>query len=250
METTQRSALQVLLHQEQNGLKNPLANLLATNASHTMFVLDVTSGRFDYMGNHLARQLGYSAELFKNEGVFFVSDIIAAQDYQRLVSNYLGLIKQTEKNVFTQTHRYQDQFNISKADGGYLGIEVLAILYKEKEAGARTCLVGIIQEDKKENYWHRSIEQEKLFVKLQFVISQLECLSNRLMHKTGKNAETVTHREAEILHLLSQGLSTKILASHLHISPHTVESHRKNLLAKFQVKNTAELIKAAYQHIT
>ncbi|MNQ95711.1 putative transcriptional regulatory protein NarL [compost metagenome] len=55
----------------------------------------------------------------------------------------------------------------------------------------------------------------------------------------------LTKREKEILCLISQGLTTPVIAERLHLSPLTVETHRKNLLQKFQVKNVASLIKAA-----
>lgn len=55
----------------------------------------------------------------------------------------------------------------------------------------------------------------------------------------------LTSRELEILNLLSEGLQTAAIADKLFISTHTVQSHRKNLLSKFQVGNTPTLIKKA-----
>ncbi len=42
--------------------------------------------------------------------------------------------------------------------------------------------------------------------------------------------------------MVSSGLTTKEIADRLNLSRHTIESHRKNLLKKFQAKNSAELI--------
>jgi len=55
----------------------------------------------------------------------------------------------------------------------------------------------------------------------------------------------ITPKEKEVLRLLSQGLSSKEIASCLSISVHTVESHRKNLRFKFDAKNSSELIMKA-----
>jgi DNA-binding CsgD family transcriptional regulator len=52
-----------------------------------------------------------------------------------------------------------------------------------------------------------------------------------------------TKREKEILHLIGEGYSTKQIADKLHISINTVETHRRHLLEKIQVKNSMELIK-------
>jgi len=51
-----------------------------------------------------------------------------------------------------------------------------------------------------------------------------------------------THRELEIINLLATGLASKQVAEKLSISFHTVESHRKNLLRKYNVNSTAELV--------
>ncbi len=55
----------------------------------------------------------------------------------------------------------------------------------------------------------------------------------------------LTSREKEVLALIAQGLTNNQIAAQLYISPLTVDSHRKNLLAKLDVKNTAAMIKMA-----
>ncbi|MFI5221023.1 MAG: response regulator [Bacteroidia bacterium] len=55
----------------------------------------------------------------------------------------------------------------------------------------------------------------------------------------------LTDREKEVLKLISQELTTQEIADKLFISHHTVETHRKNLISKLNVKNTAGLVKYA-----
>ncbi len=52
----------------------------------------------------------------------------------------------------------------------------------------------------------------------------------------------LTPREIDILKLIGKGNTTKETAEILFISAHTVESHRKNLLAKTECTNIAELM--------
>jgi len=54
-----------------------------------------------------------------------------------------------------------------------------------------------------------------------------------------------TSKEKEVLSLISTGLTTKEIAAQLNISHHTVETHRKNLLRKGEVKNSAQLVQMA-----
>jgi DNA-binding NarL/FixJ family response regulator len=54
--------------------------------------------------------------------------------------------------------------------------------------------------------------------------------------------EFFSKREKEVMELLAKGLSTKEIAKKLFITEKTVESHRKNLVEKAEVRNTVELI--------
>jgi len=49
-------------------------------------------------------------------------------------------------------------------------------------------------------------------------------------------------REQEILHLISQGFRSQDIAEKLHVSVHTVNTHRRNMLKKLEVKTMAELM--------
>jgi DNA-binding NarL/FixJ family response regulator len=57
----------------------------------------------------------------------------------------------------------------------------------------------------------------------------------------------ITQRELEILQLISLGLTSQDIANKLFISKNTVETHRKNMLSKLNVNNTAALLKIAYK---
>ena len=59
------------------------------------------------------------------------------------------------------------------------------------------------------------------------------------------NLVKLTRREKEILEVLSNGLSNREVAEQLFLSTHTVDSHVKNLLSKFNSKNKVELVKSA-----
>lgn len=60
-------------------------------------------------------------------------------------------------------------------------------------------------------------------------------------------APLLTAREKEVLGFIADGHTNLEIAEKLFISPLTVDSHRKNLLAKFGVKNTAAMIRAAIE---
>ena len=62
----------------------------------------------------------------------------------------------------------------------------------------------------------------------------------------GKSAYTVlTDREREVLQLIAEGKSTKVIARELYVSPKTIEWHRSQLMKKLRIESVAELVKYA-----
>jgi DNA-binding NarL/FixJ family response regulator len=59
------------------------------------------------------------------------------------------------------------------------------------------------------------------------------------------NRKTLTHREREILQLISEGQHTKEIAETLHVSTKTVDAHRRNIMEKIGTHSIAELTKFA-----
>lgn len=52
----------------------------------------------------------------------------------------------------------------------------------------------------------------------------------------------LTSRETEILSLLATGHSTQQIADTLHLSPHTVHTHRKSIIRKLNIKSPTEFV--------
>lgn len=62
-----------------------------------------------------------------------------------------------------------------------------------------------------------------------------------------QNRIELTKREQEVLEALFEGNSTQEIADILFISPNTVETHRKNLMSKFEARNAVHLVYLAQQ---
>ena len=58
----------------------------------------------------------------------------------------------------------------------------------------------------------------------------------------------ITPREKDIIKLIAQEMTNNEIAQRLNNSPMTIITHRKNLLRKLGLKNTAGLIKYAVEH--
>ncbi len=66
--------------------------------------------------------------------------------------------------------------------------------------------------------------------------------------KINCNGVNVTEREIEIIRLVASGLANKQIAEQLYLSVHTVITHRKNIMKKINVNNTAGVMLFALQH--
>lgn len=61
--------------------------------------------------------------------------------------------------------------------------------------------------------------------------------------------ENFSNRELEIFEMIGQGLGTKQIASKLHLSHKTVETHRENIKSKLNLANSTELGRRATQWV-
>jgi DNA-binding NarL/FixJ family response regulator len=57
----------------------------------------------------------------------------------------------------------------------------------------------------------------------------------------------ISERELEVLKLIADGFTNMEIADRIFLSKRTIEGHRQSLIEKMNVKNTAELVKVAFQ---
>ena len=79
-------------------------------------------------------------------------------------------------------------------------------------------------------------------------------VQNAIKGKSNKNAanlnlkEEISEREMEVLKLLCDGLSPKEIADKIFLSHRTVETHKNNIMQKFEVNSVAKLISIAIKN--
>lgn len=128
------------------------------------------------------------------------------------------------------------------------GVKVIAMsTYKERsyisqmiQSGASGYLVKSASKEEIEEAI-LSVYEGKLYMSLDTSLSADE-------NKDLGKAPVISSREKEVLELIADGFTNPQIAAKLFISLHTVDSHRKNLLTKFSVNNTASLIKLAVKY--
>jgi DNA-binding NarL/FixJ family response regulator len=100
-------------------------------------------------------------------------------------------------------------------------------------------------------YVLKNATQEELIEGIDTVMKGKTYLSIEASQTLRKNSQAgmpvLTRREKEVLELIAEGMTNNEIGKKLFISTTTVDTHRKNLLIKFEAKNVASLIRAAAQ---
>lgn len=100
-------------------------------------------------------------------------------------------------------------------------------------------------------YVLKNATQEELMEGIETVMKGKTYLSDEAAQSLRKNNDAgipvLTRREKEVLGLIAEGMTNNEIGQKLFISTTTVDTHRKNLLTKFEAKNVASLIRAAAQ---
>jgi len=130
----------------------------------------------------------------------------------------------------------------------YPSVKVIAMsTFKERsyisqmvQNGASGYLVKSASKEEIEAAIH-SVYEGKLYMSVDVNLSSAE-------KENLNSVPTLSSREKEVLLLIADGFTNPQIASKLFLSMHTVDSHRKNLLTKFEVNNTASLIKLASKY--
>jgi two-component system, NarL family, nitrate/nitrite response regulator NarL len=104
-------------------------------------------------------------------------------------------------------------------------------------------------------YLLKNMEREELITAIDQVLDGSVYLSKAANEKIvqqlqaydlpGNNVPALTRREKEILQMLAKGLTSNEIAEKLFLSTFTVDTHRRNMLQKFNVHNTQALINMA-----
>lgn len=102
----------------------------------------------------------------------------------------------------------------------------------------------------------KNCSQREMLVALEAALHREKFVCNKVMEaflETGAPAHELSaatrlsDREISVIRLIADGLSTDEIGDKLHLSPHTVHAHRKNILKKLNVKTPVELVVKAFR---
>jgi DNA-binding NarL/FixJ family response regulator len=91
----------------------------------------------------------------------------------------------------------------------------------------------------------RTVATGKRYISEAMTDLVLSDYARQLNEPVGSVLDVLSDREREVLQLIAEGMSTREIATRLFVSVKTVESHRRAVMSKMNVRSVAELTKIA-----
>jgi DNA-binding NarL/FixJ family response regulator len=73
-------------------------------------------------------------------------------------------------------------------------------------------------------------------------------LAGKLAVANMENKTSLTKKENEVIRLVAQGFTIAESAEKMHLSPHTIIGHRRNIMQKLGIRSATEMVKYAFEN--
>jgi len=116
-----------------------------------------------------------------------------------------------------------------------------------------TAMIDTLIKNDVDGYLPKNAEKEELLKAIESILKGekyfspiiKEAYMKSIFNKEKETISALTQREKEVLKLIAEENTTQEIADILFLSKHTIESYRKNLISKLNVRNLAGLTKYA-----
>jgi DNA-binding CsgD family transcriptional regulator len=200
-------------------------NQIINNISAFVFIFDAELKVPVWINNHFQKRMGYTnVDLQSVTPERFISLFHPVSQIQ--------LIRKLRSYEFIEGNMEKNLYELKTKDNEWIFILVCTKVCKHTTDGKVKYLMGSgVEIDRNElrNHIHKMKELDTICHKLS-LIQKLSC------------------REIEVIRLISSGLTDKEIAEEYKISIHTSKTHRKRIISKLGLKNSATLVKFAMEN--
>ncbi len=202
------------------------------------FIFNLSNTCFDWVSEEIETVLGYKAT---ETDVPFFLDKIHPDDqpwflnFENKVIEFFGTLRPCQ----IPNYKVRYDYRVRKNNGEYIRILQQVITIQHSESGA--LLRTFVAHTDISHLKHEGLPLLS-FIGLN---GEPSYINVNVQNKFSPTNQLISVREKEILHLIIQGHRSNTIAERLFISKETVDKHRKNMLKKINVSNTAELIATA-----
>jgi len=201
------------------------------------YIFNVRKGMYEMISEEAERILGYPLEKLT---LPFILSIIHPDDlphflnFETAITQFFNAL--SGERLFK--YKVQHDFRMLKANGDYIRILNQFIIIQHDAEDVRTFFINTdishLKKDLQPVLSFIGLEGEPSYYNVD--VKNIFRISKPIF----------TNREKEIIKALAKGMNSSQISDILHISKHTVDSHRKNMLRKTEAKSTSELISIAF----
>ena len=208
--------------------------------SSTFFCITNTQNlSFEYISKNMTSCLGIKSSIMKEKGMRYFWSRVHPDDLEYWLIALAELMKFTLKEISVEDRKrmnYTWNYRLKNAQDEYVNI-IQNTSPLEFDSNNKP-IIGLA---------HYTVLDPK--IKLQ-VCASAKMLNEKNEYETKyfNNfsqkllTDGITNRERDIVRLLVLNYSSKTIGEKLNISPNTVDTHRRNILAKLNVSSTGELV--------
>lgn len=201
------------------------------------YVYDHVHSQYYHIDASIQEVLGYSATEVKQAGLGFLDKVMHPDDHEPVMQ----LLQKVWQLILSQPHPFRKDYTMSidyrlkHADGPYIHLIQQNNILTTDEGGNIIYSMGTCFDI---SHWRKTTPCTlNLFY------------SNRLFKRWKADPPIpISQREQEVVQEICEGKTSQEIAEQLHISMHTVNTHRKTIMRKLGIKGTPALVQFAQQH--
>lgn len=200
-------------------------------------IIDVRTFLYLCVYGDVKQVCGWEKQRLLDEGVTFLLKHIPPEDskclerMQRLMSDYVKGLSDTD----SKQSRAIFDFRLIRSDGSVCRIIQDTLCLKRDEQGNVLYMLAMLSNAthlKRDGRQHLRLTNGK-----EDLIYEIDSTTAEI-----RQLEPLSSREIEIARLIGRKMTTEEIAEKLFLSPHTVSTHRQNMLRKLDMQDALELI--------
>lgn len=209
---------------------------LSYTTKRCFFTVDVVKERYDFASRYFSDIFGYKLSWIENiqhhgdilEERIHPDDREQILDRQIKHSRFIYSLPTEDRNNYRTLY----QFRLLNRKNNYIQVISRQQVFQTDRNGKAWIILGSME-----------IAPDQLYTgKIKYIVENLKTGEIFNPEESSPIIHSLTPKEREILQLIRQGYLSKEIAYLLHISIHTVNNHRKNILSKLKVDNIIEAL--------
>lgn len=202
---------------------------LFDNANQCFYLSDYSSLQMFFVSPNVINVLGYEPHDFDLRTFF---EMIHPEDRKPVFEVSKRVLNREMTYISGNTHRHVVlylSYRVARKNGRYIRISLTISRHIDPHGGIYE--MGVI----------RDISHVRCGTRINFALLGGKPIGE-LPAIISEGGTLISKREQEIIFYISRGYSSKKIACELHLSEHTVNTHRKNILRKTGTRNLVDML--------